>query len=202
MSIHGTVSLDVSPQELQQSSPFVSESGLRHAALVPRSDAVTLCAGIVAEGDEALSWVKDRAKRYIAENGLETRQSQALVSIDYLVSKYGQAVNETRLQAALRAVSRGTIEVPDEAPVSREEPCSPMHALTVRTPLCDGGLVYWVREEEQRQGLIDQGIDPGLIYTRAELHRLVEVSRLGGDIQPLVDAKKMFDGKIQSLENN
>ena len=180
----------------------IPESATSIADLVSRSDAEVLCEGIIAEGDEALSWVKDRASRYKAENGLKTRQSQALASIDYLVCVHGQGSNETRLTAALRAASRGPIEVPAEAPVEREEECKPMHALTVRTPLCDGGLVYWVREEEQRQGLIDQGIHPGLIYTRAELHRLVEVNRLGGDIQPLVDAKKVFDGKIQSLENN
>ena len=48
----------------------IPESATSIADLVSRSDAEVLCEGIIAEGDEALSWVKDRAKRYKIEDGL------------------------------------------------------------------------------------------------------------------------------------
>ena len=174
----------------------IPESATSIADLVSRSDAEVLCEGIIAEGDEALSWVKDRASRYKAENGLKTRQSQALASIDYLVCVHGHGSNETRLPAALRAARNLCGDSLESEAHDLERLLATLSVLKVATPRVVGGLVYWVQREQHRATLIEAGVDEGLIYSRDELGVIVDLNRDRGDVQPVIDAKTNFSGKI------
>jgi len=172
------------------------ESANPIAVSVSPSDAEVLCRGIIEEGDEALSWVKDRAKRYKIEDGLKTRQSQILASVDYLVNVHGQATNETRLTAALGVARNLCGDSIENEARDLEQLLSTLAALKVATPLVTGGCVYWIQREQHRASFIEAGVDEGLIYGKDELGVIVDLNRGRGDVQSVIDAKTKFNGKI------
>jgi hypothetical protein len=68
--------------------------------------------------------------------------------------------------------------------------------VIVRSPLVEGGLVYWVRSEAGKRSFVDLGANPGLIYSASELRLLVSEKANGGCSDRLIEGKIIFEGRL------